>query len=829
MSDLTNNVRISRDEIRNQIIAYMEDYLELENIDLTKSSFLSFMVNVISTLTSNLMFYQTSIYKEFFLTKAQLPESILNLAAFLGYSPSLAKYALTDVMLTFPLTFEDPNVEFTLVSGFDFKTGDGINFITDYKTKVVITNNTTVRVQIAENQRTRDIPVYIDTDANTFSFLLPVKQYQLGSQEFQIPEDTPEYQFIYIDVPFEHQVSEIVVKIIEPGNPDNIYDIYSKYDSVYLMGSDDKGFVARKTSFGYRIYFGNGIMGVQPTPGSKVIIESHETRGKSGNIISGAINKGKSIYITKTSGEVEIVKYEVTNPSPAFYGEDEEPIESTRSNSIDSLTTLHRLVSENDYKNLNVVAYGSPVAANSLPVLKRSDVKNNEIQIFSTFNFQNEIVPARNASLTIVDSTTYIPRNTIINIDGEDFITLFDMNVDTLNKSTYYHYIIHGIEQVPIPEAGYNEDYGLFSDRVKIYRDGSAAKIEIYYSSLETDLNKLSCTMEIAISGVTYNMVHEESNKVFKITIDPYTLLPENNNKYYFTFSHTDLGLISQYSTELTFRKNLDDMMMSNTTLDSTSITIYDIPVVQKEYYDNIDQYTFELQIMQKMLDTLDFTSYKMLTDFANLKFTNTIGKMKNMLYNKTTRLPVLDYDMSAIPIVVSEGDRYIVSGDERHEWEGKKDQIATCIDATNVTWSFTIPVMDDTVYIESQGKNFIYTESGWIPAEFTIPLKIKLHVIKSADYGGSLTQLIDAIKNTLYEKFKDRFGANVTLFRSEIVKEVQLVEGVGHCSLVKPESSIYFNFDIDNFTEEQLLLYSPEYVYFTKDDIDVTILSGEM
>ena len=104
---ISTEIKLSRDGIRDQITEYVKNYLELENVDLTKSSFLSFIIDIISTLTGNLMFYQVSTYKEFFLTKAQLPESILNLSAFLGYNTKEARYATANILITIPLTFQD--------------------------------------------------------------------------------------------------------------------------------------------------------------------------------------------------------------------------------------------------------------------------------------------------------------------------------------------------------------------------------------------------------------------------------------------------------------------------------------------------------------------------------------------------------------------------------------------------------------------------------------------------------------------------------------------------------------------------------------------------
>jgi len=98
----------SRDQIRNQIIELYKSYMELENVDLTKSSWNSFIIEILSTLTTNVMFYQISAYKEFFLTKAQLPESILNLAAFLGYSGSNATAATVNAFMVIPFGFLPP-------------------------------------------------------------------------------------------------------------------------------------------------------------------------------------------------------------------------------------------------------------------------------------------------------------------------------------------------------------------------------------------------------------------------------------------------------------------------------------------------------------------------------------------------------------------------------------------------------------------------------------------------------------------------------------------------------------------------------------------------
>ncbi|GAG80527.1 unnamed protein product, partial [marine sediment metagenome] len=84
---------------------------------------------------------------------------------------------------------------------------------------------------------------------------------------------------------------------------------------------------------------------------------------------------------------------------------------------------------------------------NSLPVLKRSDIKVNEISLFTTLNFQGDIVPSRNLWQHFTD--TYIPKQTVINHRGVDYYTIFDMYVEELNTVATYVYVVTNIELVP--------------------------------------------------------------------------------------------------------------------------------------------------------------------------------------------------------------------------------------------------------------------------------------------------------------------------------------------------------------------------------------------
>lgn len=815
---VSSQVYKSKDRIRNQIITYLQQYLELENVDLTKSSFLSFVVDILSVLSSNLMFYQISAYREFFLTKAQLPESIYNLAAFLGYSPQEATPAEVNVLFTVPFGFSDPLTQFSLVEGFKLEAEGGIPFITTYSTTITITNNSSVSVVIREGNRTYNLPV--TTEVEQFYFVLPMTQLTLNTQEFQISEDLQQYQFVNIDVPFDGQISNQVVSVQPPDSNSSV--IYTEYPSLFLMDNTTKGYVARRTDEGLSLQFGNGLIGYQPEAGSTIFVELSLTDGADGNIIAGSITKGDRIYNTNLAGITEVVQYEVTNTSPAFNGADEESIEQIRSNAIANISALERLVTDNDFVHANQIIDNSPIGQNSLPVLKRSDLKINEIALFSTLYFGADLVPTRDIYYEF--NSTFIPRETVLTFNNRDYYTIYDMDIDVLNSSASYTYIMYEIEKIPTLVTSYGSDYDLYADQLIIGRDGNQASYSLSYVTTETDPLLTTCQMEISETGQTFNMTNDGTSFVYVFANNQ--IIPKGELTYFFTITHSTLGQIGQYSSQFIFRLSLDDFTTSNAFVsDASTYIVYDIPAVEKDYYDSINKRDFETQVLQQMLTTMTFKDYRMLTDFVNFKFANTVGQMNNMQLNDVDLPAVIDIRSNPPTLdSTSVGQRYIVLNGV-NEWLNYDNYIATgSIDGTSYTWVFTEPKTEQMVYVQNKDLKYIYCESGWVVPAYGIPLQISLDVFVEDTYTGTLGDLTQAIRESLVDSFSDRFGIGVNLYRSEIIDVVQEVDGVEHCRLIKPESSIFFNFDIDDFTQDQLLKYAPEYIYFTEDDISIRV-----
>jgi len=832
MADNTTSSKVwaSREENKNLIIAELKKYLELDNVDLTKSSFLSFVVEALATLTSNLMFYQTSVYREFFMTKAQLPESIYNLSAFLGYEPALAEYADVDVLIEMPLGFEDTNTSFSIPQGFKFKAND-IEFTTYYSTTIEVTSNSSVVITAQEGTKVYNIPVVVDTDS--FAFVLNVRQLTTDEQEFQVPTDLQLYQFYNVDVPISEKIAEVVVEIREPGQTG--YDLYTEYSSLYLMDETTKGYVLRRNDTGVNISFGNGIIGYQPPAGSTVKVTLTLTEGEDGNVISGSIRSGERIFNETDAGVTEIVNYSVVNTIGATGGTDEEGVEEVRRNAIANIAALERTVTEQDYIDSNIIIDDSPIGPNSLPVLKRSDVKVNEISLFVTLLYLTDIVPTRNVFAQFND--TIVPRKTVIDVDGVDFYTLFDMQIEELNTVADYNYVLFELSQVPTLITSFSSDYSLYADNLVVETLGTTEVVySLKYNSSASDPETVSAQMQILETGATYAMVNDATANQFILEFPNYTNIPEGELTYYFTLQHPSEGLIGRYQNTFTLRQSLENYTRSNVVVDdATTYTVYDIPCIEKDYYDSIDQREFEANVLQTFLSTLTFQDYKMMTDFVNIKFGNTTGRLQNMQLNDVNTLPVIDFkSYSEDPCTpggaaCSVGDRYIVLNGVG-DFEGYDGYIAECTgvdstsDNTSVIWFFTEPNTDDIVYITNKGYKYIYSSAGWVLPNYLIPLEIKIDVFQNKEYTGSISELATTVRETLVEEFASRFGIEAKIYRSEIIDAVQSIDDVDHCRLLKPESNIFFNFDLEDLTQQELLEYAPEYVYFTEDSIEVRI-----
>ncbi len=880
----------SREGVRDQLVTYAQEYLELENVDLYKTSFLSYVINVLSILTSNQIYYTSSIYREFFLTEAQMRESVYNLAKWIGYIPPTAVPATCDVLISLPLTFKDDNITFTIPDDFKIQSG---NIVYTIDSQITIKSNLTeVEAEYTEMETAGlDVrvlgdgatypksvtvrspsgfffPVMLDREEQTASFYLPFVQFEKIDYFVQVPNDLEIYQFWSTKVEWSAgQVWNIEISEEIPAISALVNSTWTKLEqaennSLYTMTSTEKKYVWSSSDNKAEIFFGNGIIGKQPEPGSTIKISLYVTQGEGGKVIAGSLTNPDRIYYESTisgSTKTQPIKLDVTNPKPAEGGGDSPTIAEIKNNAIANLRSKGRLVSDTDYDDFNEIFPDIPLSS-AMPVLKRSDLKVNEIEMFTKLNFKGEIAPTRNDTYDlIVDATSVepvltIPARSTKMIDGEEYETIFSINIDNISDVAEYYYTMQDVDVTPSLEtiSTYAQFCYIIISTINFKRN-ELDELEIFaeVSNIFDEILDFKCEMTTIWDGQTYTMFNETDPHPedpsglqpetyppvlngFYVKLDNYIDVPVGNQMYRFVISGIvpanrisdssvdEEKVISEYVAENIVRKDLSDFMMSMIT-DSTCV--HNIPYIKTDFLaDDDDRKDFEASTIQTLINSIDVNSKKMLTDFINVKFCDTTGILSNMNYNKSNLVDVLSNTLTIEPLGASDGDRYIVNGKESTAWSQYKDKIAQYSSSTS-SWEFLDASINDSILIKDTDTKVVWAGNQWFVPEFDIPFRLDMTITRDRTYQGSLAALVDNIKTALLNEFAPTFGLDINIDRSEIIKTVRGVTGVLYVKLHAPVVDIRFTYNVPNdLPMEYLIDYTPQLVAFSTDTIDIHI-----
>lgn len=810
------NIYGSRERIRGQLIENAKKYLHLEGIgeNIYKTSLLAYIIDTLSILSANQLFYDTAIYREFFMVDAQMQESVYNLARWVGYKVPRAVPSTVSLIFEVPLTFDGDIATFNIPKNFKAKAGE-IEFLVDLPTTVAKTatfhydkaellpsikneittatnatviNNTALSV-IDGNGYMR--PVYYDWSNKKkpiAAFSLPFKQHKRIVIQFLVPAGIQQYQFFSKELTFDGMVSDIKVwvaesidneKFVIDNSKSNDFDPYVEARTInndtvpwvewqeaenglYTMASDSKQFIFTGGDGKGEVFFGNGIVGKQLPGNSAVTIELFVTEGQAGNVLPLSINNGDKIeYIpwknSKSSSALASINYKIYNPVSPSGAVDILTLPEIKQNAIINLRTKGRLVSEGDYDDINIVAGDRFPSVEAFPILKRSDIKINEILTFVRLLYSDEyslpqIVPTRNIKVKIPDETGHlfnsdyqysVMRSSRFSVDNELYQTIFNMTLDKRRMIVMYDYVAKGLYGTPAAlyanniSCFYNEyvyapingiDFQIeFRDEqenpdvTEEIVDGSKnypLNITVHLNHIplmnqDEDLQtKLRCRM-ITKWGDNNEYIHDPNEdwntKIdhFSFTIPNYLEVPENTQRFEFyidvygikrdTEGHyldSDGKVIDAskpgelqnkscqawmplkaYYCDVVIRKNLDEVMLSELTKEVNGkgedvYVVHNVPAILSEYVDKIDAKengqaatenaveSFELTVLQTLINNLELSDKRMLTDFINIKFPDTHGTLNNLKYNPVDHVV---YSRTNTPF----SNGYIVQGTE--------------------------------------------------------------------------------------------------------------------------------------------------------------------
>ena len=887
----------SRDKIREQLISLAKDYLQLENFDYSKSSYISYIINMLSYLDSNLIYYISSVYREQFLSKAIQRESVLNLANIIGYKPTLATPATCSVLIEIPYdssSSKDRIIEFigrnhdnsaddTDVDKPVFKvySTDGIEFSLINTVIVDISRNNIVKVkqQVFLNDN-----VTYSTGSKTIEhrfvngniqFIVDFIQLVEVAQNFTIPElQANEFHNITYNFNKKGNIADIDLFLITTTT-NGLVERWVRKESIFGIGPDEPAYTYRETGKGIVISFGNGVIGRQPKKGTDVIVSVGLSQGSNGNVIAGSIKRADSVRMVEDNGNntssIKYVQVRCINKEPSQFGSNPPTIDEVRSNAINKVSTNSRLVSHRDFENASLVVQNLPIR-NVFQVLKRSDLKRNEISLFTELIYNNVVVPTRNANLSIdaasiADTTSHQIKaeSTEIVIDDEVYVSLFDIFLNKhTNEVNYYYFMPESQQPVTILSTDLSNSptkilpifTSFITDRTS---DPGEFIVEVHCNVLDTT-SDYRCTLSVDWPTVNGSSLYElteytegqtsdiSSVKIFSTRDTPISLdTVPTGSIIEFTYTlYSDDTTLNTSTNSIIVKKDLSDFMYSQVHLKNGFYNIYDIPVIKKDYYTNlVNKGLFTTSILNKIID-FDIYEYRMVTDFVNLKFANTTGISSNMKYRSITKQSVIDINPITIPENPLNQDRYAFSSTNNpwtssglypnittggyiafyntstSSWGFEKLKINDIFDVTNLNNINSGLEEDDEDWVTYR---MIYTGRDIVEPKFSIPVDIRLQVIPSDALTVSDQVLVRTIKDTLVTKLSPNFGYNKTLLRSVIIKTVQDIPGVEHVELIKPEFNIKFEADpYKNMTQEQLLRYTPELVFFSTENIIVEI-----
>ena len=88
---------------------------------------------------------------------------------------------------------------------------------------------------------------------------------------------------------------------------------------------------------------------------------------------------------------------------------------------------------------------------------------------------------------------------------------------------------------------------------------------------------------------------------------------------------------------------------------------------------------------------------------------------------------------------------------------------------------------------------------------------------------------IVNNITNNIVSQMIYKTGYDKPIYKSHITSIVQQTPGVDYCIILKPEHDIFFNYNIyKDFTQEQLVRYSPQLVQIIKEKITVVVRNNK-
>jgi len=853
------DVSTSREEIRKKLL---EEYSKIflvsgKQLDNSDSAFNTYVLNALSYHLSDLLYYTTFLYRESTLVTSELPDTILNWSTYLDYMPKKAVPAKVNLLIQMDLGGQDQLVtnpssgipvaiSAVIPRGHNFYAGNNIVFKSKYETKISV-NGTEISIRVIKEDGEYSVPynVNIVNDKSVLSFLIEAEQYEEQEYEFIIPQLQP-FEYFYKKIQLPHSDDNIVdikVLVSEPAISDTNHDgVIDDDDRVYeiwperklaLLTPNEKGFEAIVTSNGVELLFGNGAFGKQPKGILKVILKV--TKGESGNVMAGTIQHGDEMISDF------VVAYSVINTEEAEGGRNFETLDEIKRNSISSLKMIKRIVSREDYVNLpDVLEIDTNIV--SEPILKRSDLTCNDVDLYLVINYNKKIAWTNSIPIKLpYDTDVELKPQTIFNYEDKEWICPFTIKTDLDKKVVNYFFV------KPFILFTFNTTYKKTDPQNHDIAKSILSKCSSEYLS---EYDMIQFESYIVVTDVAYNTFRQtltlvspsgnivmdpdntefiENNNIMKFTYKKLRKDVENVNKIIITNYETNINsgtevISTQYESTNEIQFSLNNITYSHIIGDNPSEYLgLDVPVFEKTYWDGLtrdEQNKIQLQAISDLIQRVNEHDTRMMNVNISGKFAKTIGKTYNIKYSEP------DYCVEGIFTQPAD-----IPDPTLQEYKGKFIAISDINDTTYeyYTYSGNILFSDGVRWvpkrvgrgtlIRNNLNNLIYATDGrrWVLPYYDLPLKFTIEVHSNAISNT----LVDKCKNLVVDYVNSR-GIQNSIYLSKITDLLHNLDDVNYVRIIHPETDIIYRDLIKNMKKEDMYFYTPEYVYTTKQDVEI-------
>ena len=769
----------------------LKQHLNVYNIQLNKTGFIGFLMNMLGWTTYDLKIYYDSLFKESTPVLAEKTNNLYLHSSTYGYIPSLAKPATLEGTINFDyslfpaepqnikkrvITINNPNIPL------EFKIDDYI-FTSKSTYSVVIENNTRYLIIVKENGDIVQLP--ISSTSNDISIpLMDCYEYSTYSLEF-VSESYPLYSFFQFPIDIQSgQIADITVFVNdEEYKVDFVKFLYKAFDNVVFIRQISPNKII--------LELGNGINGKR-IPNSKVKVDIKTTNGEKAN---GIITNDKipilnpiQIVITDTltdgsviNSTLESKKYTYVSIDHVYNGEDILEGERLREELIKYIQTRDNLVSETDYYNI-----ASKYFNDFKFLFKKINIVDNTFYLCRVLRDKYQRV--LRSLIHSVDESSF--GNKVFRPEFEIFGTTFispfyyvwDNTLNWYNSYLIYSNYVTGFSEYKlidttdsnyiIPKIKLNITYDNVNDKT-IFKLTSFDDLSIYTTKLTI------YSLSIFNSDMTYNptdnyFYYEYDGIVsdpLEVQVDFYEA-SDTTHKFYakakdvqYVFDTTDILKLVKFNNKVInipvieksefdsdpdfYIDKLRDFMIGNSFKENRMVSdelkyiFLNSYVVESPYIEN------QIEDGEKVFTGLSIkdviTSPPLNPSVGDVYYiarnpegifrghTNELAYYNGSsweFYNQQLSFfdDVLD-ELQDPPATPDDGDRYLILPSATGDWLGHDNEIAQ-YNATSSSWIFSNPFYNSAVHITNKNIIKYYDiDNSWKTIKLTLPLKLKLRI----------------------------------------------------------------------------------------------------